>query len=109
MLKKSNKSPSYQINFGKKKLGQVKVYHDDCTVAIPKLKKNIDLTFLDPPFNQGKQYENHDDFMPELKYWEMMKNICQSIYEKTVSGGSIYFMQREKNARKVLEILESTG
>lgn len=26
---------------------------------------NIDLTFLDPPFNQDKEYTNHNDNLPE--------------------------------------------
>ncbi len=88
---------------------KVQLYHDDCIDIIPNLKNNVDLTFLDPPFNQGKEYENHNDLMPENEYWQMMEKICQYVYDKTNVGGAIYFMQREKNTRFVLNILESTG
>ena len=40
------------------------------------IKEKIDLTFLDPPFNQGKDYNFHEDNMDEEKYWEMMKEVC---------------------------------
>lgn len=85
------------------------LYHGDCAKIIPKLRNIIDLTFLDPPFNQGKDYENHDDLMPEAQYWDMMRTVCSSVRERTRDGGSIYFMQREKNARHVLNALEETG
>ena len=92
-----------------KRGANVDLYHGDCLEIIPKLDKKIDLTFLDPPFNQGKEYENHDDSMPDGTYWKMMENICRTIYDKTSLGGAIYFMQREKNAMRVLNILDSTG
>ena len=37
--------------------------------------KAVDLTFLDPPFNQGKEYRGHNDVLPE-SYWEWMKQVC---------------------------------
>lgn len=109
MLKKHTKIPPYNLKLKKRKAGKIQLYHENCVESIPKLKSNIDLTFLDPPFNQGKEYENHDDLMPKFKYWKMMENICGLIYDKTTKGGAVYFMQREKNARHVLNILESTG
>lgn len=72
-------------------------------------KQEIDLTFLDPPFNQGKEYKYFDDSLPNEKYWKFMNDILTQIYEKTVSGGAIYFMQREKNAELVLRSLRETG
>ena len=66
--------------------------------------EKIDLTFLDPPFNQDKDYQSHDDKMPETEYWDWMRRVCDLIYQKTVDGGAIYFMQREKNTRFVLQI-----
>ena len=94
----------------KTKLGaSVGLYHGDCLDLISKIDKKIDLTFLDPPFNQGKEYENHNDSMPDDTYWKMIKNVCQDVYDKTSLGGAIYFMQREKNAMRVLSILDSTG
>ena len=85
------------------------LYHADCLDVIPTLRKNIDLTFLDPPFNQGKEYENHDDMLPEEEYWDMMRRVCQHVYDKTNDGGCIYFMQREKNTIHLLNILQETG
>ncbi|MGP6240151.1 DNA-methyltransferase [Cuniculiplasma sp. SKW4] len=69
----------------------------------------IDLSFLDPPFNQGKEYRVHNDNLPDEEYWKFMEDVCRSIYERTVEGGSIYFMQREKNTAKVMDTLEKTG
>lgn len=69
----------------------------------------IDLTFLDPPFNQNKIYKFHNDDLPEEKYWEMMEKVCKGIYELTSIGGAIYFMQREKNTERVLKCLRETG
>ncbi len=72
-------------------------------------KGKFDLTFLDPPFNQGKEYVNHNDDMPYEEYWGWIKEVCELVYEHTSNGGAIYFMQREKNTREVLDILKSTG
>jgi len=71
--------------------------------------EKIDLTFLDPPFNQNKDYAHHDDNMPDEDYWQMMKTVCERTYHATSKGGAIYFMQREKNTEKVLTCLRDTG
>lgn len=71
--------------------------------------KDVALTFLDPPFNQDKEYESFDDSMDEDKYWEWLEQVCASVYDITVDGGSIYFMQREKRAKEVLRAIEKTG
>jgi len=68
----------------------------------------ISLTFLDPPFNQGKEYEYFDDAMPEEHYWEWMAQICAKVHALTANGGALYFMQREKNAEHVLRCLRQT-
>jgi DNA modification methylase len=47
--------------------------------------------------------------MPEDKYWNMMKNVCQLVFDATNDGGCIYFMQREKNTEFVLRTLRETG
>jgi DNA modification methylase len=67
------------------------------------------MTFLDPPFNQQKDYALHDDNMPETEYWTMMKDVCRSVFHVTKTGGCIYFMQREKNTEYVLQTLRETG
>lgn len=74
-----------------------------------KSEQNFDLTFLDPPFNQGKDYEGHDDNMDVNEYWRWMTEICSHIFRNTSEGGCIYFMQREKNVQQVLEALITTG
>lgn len=71
--------------------------------------EKFDLTFLDPPFNQRKEYQSHNDDMASSEYWDWMKRVCKLIFDHTSLGGAIYFMQREKNAQFVLETLQSTG
>ena len=73
------------------------------------LTTKIDLTFLDPPFNQQKDYASHNDNLPENEYWEMMREVCRQIFEISTDGGAIYFMQREKNTEQVLRVLRETG
>jgi len=70
---------------------------------------NIHLTFLDPPYRQGKDYRFFDDNQPAWKYWSWLKEILHKVHEATADGGAIYFMQREKNAEQVLRILRKTG
>jgi DNA modification methylase len=69
----------------------------------------VDLTFLDPPFNQGKDYSFHDDNLSPEEYWAMMKEVCQKTFDITSKGGAVYFMQREKNTEEVLRCLRETG
>ncbi len=73
------------------------------------INHKIDLTFLDPPFNQQKEYAYHYDGMDKEKYWEMMTDVCKYIYDITNEGGSMYFMQREKNTEYVMKALRKTG
>ncbi|MCS7227129.1 MAG: site-specific DNA-methyltransferase [Gloeomargarita sp. SKYB31] len=56
------------------------------------------LTFLDPPFNQGKEYACVDDDLPKEAYWRWMGEVCRAVVRLTLEGGAIYFMQREKKA-----------
>lgn len=72
-------------------------------------KDDVCLTFLDPPFNQGKDYDYFDDALPEQEYWLMMQTVCSRVRELTADGGAIYFMQREKNTEAVLQCLRETG
>jgi DNA modification methylase len=74
-----------------------------------KVSRSIDLTFLDPPFNQNKEYAFHNDKLSSEDYWRMMKMVCQSTLGVTSDGGAIYFMQREKNTEDVLRCLRETG
>jgi len=93
-----------------------KVLLGDCTellrLDLPRqlgLSGPLALTFLDPPFNQGKDYQYCDDAMPQAQYWEWMGHICAQVHSLTVEGGALYFMQREKNAEHVLRCLRQAG
>lgn len=85
------------------------IIQGDCTKELERLTTSIDLTFLDPPFNQGKEYSEHNDNMPDEVYWQWMQEVCSKVYDLTSQGGAIYFMQREKNAEQVLNCLRKSG
>src|SRR6266496_3697577 len=74
-----------------------------------KISSSVELTFLDPPFNQNKDYAYHNDKLSAEEYWQMMKDVCQGTLNVTSDGGAIYFMQREKNTEDVLRCLRETG
>ncbi|MEN9609847.1 MAG: hypothetical protein RLZZ628_661 [Bacteroidota bacterium] len=87
------------------------ILHQNCLEAFENqcITSKIDLTFLDPPFNQQKDYAYHNDNMDDAAYWAMMQSVCQEIYDKTNDGGALYFMQREKNTESVLRVLRESG
>lgn len=87
------------------------VLHENCTTALARerIVPQIDLAFLDPPFNQEKAYKAWDDNLPPTKYWGWMHEVCAKVYALTSDGGAIYFMQREKNTEFVLQCLRDTG
>ena len=85
------------------------IIQGDSEKILKEASEKIDLSFLDPPFNQDKEYLSHYDNMAPKIYWDWMKRICALIFERTSKGGAIYFMQREKNTRFVLETLQSSG
>ena len=84
-----------------------KLYNGNCLDILKdkRFSTPVDLTFLDPPFNQNKDYAHHDDNLSPEEYWGMMKDVCQKIFDVTSPGGAIYFMQREKNTEEVLRCL----
>ncbi len=67
------------------------------------------LSFLDPPFNQGKDYKFFEDNLSHEEYWGWIEKVLAEIHKRTVEGGAIYFMQREKNTEFVLSALRKTG
>lgn len=93
---------------GEKKINH-QVINEDCLKTLSSLTTKVDLTFLDPPFNQQKNYASCSDNLPEKDYWEMMRIICSQIFRLTADGGAIYFMQREKNSEQVFRVLRETG
>src|SRR3989338_486562 len=87
-----------------------KIIHGDCLKMLEKRRIGVvDVTFLDPPFNQDKEYASWNDNLPAEKYWEMMKGVCRKVYECTSEGGALYFMQREKNTEFVLRCMRESG
>ena len=88
-----------------------KIIHGDCLKLLSdkKISRGVDLTFLDPPFNQDKEYNSWHDNLPQDKYWQIMKDVCRGVFEITSEGGAIYFMHREKNTEFVLQCLRETG
>ena len=92
-------------------MSKYKIHEGNCLEILKdkKVLTTIDLTFLDPPFNQNKDYTHHDDNLSPEEYWGMMKEICRKIFDGTSNGGAIYFMQREKNAEEVLQCLRESG
>ena len=103
----------YKVNLAdvnKVKTMTCEIYQQDCEDYLEKYEGNpFDLAFLDPPFNQNKEYASHNDNMISHEYWDWMTRICKLIYEKSSTGASIYFMQREKNVHYVLNALETSG
>ena len=88
------------------------VFLDDCTRFLADNAKEappFDFTFLDPPFNQGKEYREHDDRLDDGEYWDWMREVCRLTLERSSEGAAMYFMQREKNAESVLRVLRESG
>ncbi len=74
-----------------------------------KQEPQFDLTFLDPPFNQGKDYQLHNDAMPEDEYWNWMQEVSLRIFDNSSEGAALYFMHREKNTERVLQVVRASG
>ncbi|NQT34501.1 site-specific DNA-methyltransferase [bacterium] len=71
--------------------------------------RSFDITFFDPPFNQNKEYNSYDDAKNPHLYWNWITKILKLISNNTTTGGAIYFMQREKNTKLVMDSLEKSG
>ena len=87
------------------------VLSGDCTSLLQQHTNigHVDLTFLDPPFNQDKEYNAWNDNLPDEEYWQWMRDVCKEVHALTSDGGAIYFMQREKNSEFVLRCLRESG
>jgi len=87
------------------------IHHGSCITALNTrdFPSKIDLTFLDPPFNQDKAYKACDDNLPAAEYWAGMQAVATKVHALTSEGGAIYFMQREKNTEFVLQCLREAG
>ncbi|MBS7633292.1 site-specific DNA-methyltransferase [Candidatus Bathyarchaeota archaeon] len=88
----------------------IEVLQDDCLTYLRKgTGERVHLSFLDPPFNQGKDYNYFDDEQNPKVYWGWLKKILRHIFKFTINGGAIYFMQREKNTDWMMQVLKETG
>ena len=88
------------------------LFLDDCTHFLARADDGtppFDFTFLDPPFNQGKEYREHDDRLDDAEYWDWMREVCRLTLEHSSQGAAMYFMQREKNAESALRTLRESG
>ncbi|MEK7582507.1 MAG: FAD-dependent oxidoreductase, partial [Patescibacteria group bacterium] len=65
----------------KETMNHYKIIHGDCLkyLSDKQLNQRVDLTFLDPPFNQDKDYDSWNDNLPEDQYWQMMKDVCNNV------------------------------
>ena len=92
-------------------MNDYRIIQGDCTETLRHggVSDDLHLTFLDPPFNQNKDYAHHHDNLPDEAYWTWMTDICAQNYRHTADGGAINIMQREKNVASVLNCLSSTG
>ena len=69
-----------------------KILKEDCLKWLDNYSgENIHLTFVDPPFRQGKDYRFFDDNQPEERYWEWLKEVLSNVFKITVKGGAVYF------------------
>ena len=87
----------------------IHLYQDDCLKHIHHCDQSFDLSFIDPPFNQGKEYRLFHDSQDDDAYWQWVNDYLHAIRQKTSSGGAVYFMQREKNTARVMQSLLDTG
>jgi DNA modification methylase len=99
-------------------LGINKIYCIDCLEGLRKLPdKSIDLAFIDPPYNVGKDYEVYKDDMPEEDYIEMIKNVISEFRRVTKKGFGIYtdwkhfqkFWQLVPEAEPIIIFKRSSG
>ena len=88
---------------------ETQIIHGDCVDWLHNTKESIDITFFDPPFNQGHFYRMFDDNQTDDSYWAWISTVLSELRTKTSLGGAIYFMHREKNTEFVLTALRNTG
>jgi len=89
---------------------KIKIIKEDCLKWLNNCSEEcVHLTFVDPPFRQGKNYKFFDDNQPEERYWNGVADVLSGVYEITDDGGALYFMQREKNTEHVLRLIREAG
>lgn len=71
------------------KLGENHVFYlGDVLECLDLIQNNsIDLVFTSPPYNVGKQYENHNDSMPYEEYLRWLEEVFKKVYLKLKDDG----------------------
>lgn len=68
-----------------------KIHCMDCLEGLKKIPdKSIDLAFIDPPYNVGKDYGVSKDNLPENEYALMMEKVINEFGRITKKGFGIY-------------------
>ena len=85
----------------------IEIHQADCLEFLRSHNLKVNLTICDPPFNQNKDYAQFDDKQDPKQYWSWITDFLKQVRKNTVSGGSIYFMHREKNVEHVFRSLRA--
>ena len=88
-----------------------KIYNMDCIEGLEQLdNQSVDLFFMDPPYNKGKDYgEGIDDSLPEDEYLDWVKDWTELAFKKLKSTGSFYHMNSHDNIYKIKLITDNYG
>ena len=76
------------------------VLHGDCASLLDRSNADfghVDLTFLDPPFNQDKGYNEWDDNLPEAQYWKWMGDVCKDLRPDRFGWCNLFYAAREED------------
>ena len=76
-------------------MSKAKINNITCTDALSGLKKlkdnSIDIAFVDPPYNVGKNYgEGIDDSLPDKEFEQLMKDVISEFRRVTKRGFAFY-------------------
>lgn len=68
----------------------IEIYQGDCLEVMTGFEnKKYDFVFTDPPYNVGRNYDNHDDQMPENEYMSWVGDWIKQI-KRTGNSFAIY-------------------
>lgn len=51
------------------------IYHGDCREIVPMLERGLMVT--DPPYNVGYHYDEHEDELPDVEYWDLLSDVVR--------------------------------
>jgi len=86
------------------------VYYMDCIEGMKLIdSKTIDLIITDPPFNQSKKYENHNDNMNKDDYLEWCELWIKEGFRSLKDTGSFYIQINSKNIINLGSICNKYG